>query len=174
MSIQKLRLIYDRSFAMIFDYTMAYLIGLFPVIAFSLSLIAQPDNLPAISLVFYTACFLFDVWMIINLYLLKALVKIDIGDIANKDNIENALNQFYDNLKFEEISENVFQYEKPSSFLKGWYGKVVTVLVDDYIIYLNVTSLGRGDTPSAIHGLYNYLKCKKIAKQMAIVPNHSL
>jgi len=103
------------------------------------------------------------IWMILNLILGNSLVKIKGTNVTeNKRHMITTLDNFYNGLIFQTNNEKLMRSFKPS--YKPICGRVVTVIFESSSMYLNITKLGKSDSPTLIHGLLNYLKAKRIAK----------
>ena len=166
-SIKRQRLVYKLSFGIIYDYFLTYLGSLMLV---GMSTLFIPMMINGLHDVFkltliVICCVLFDIWMIANLVLTHALVRIDGKDVeSNKKAIHTSLVVFYDNIDASRIDGNIIRNIKLSTSFR--WGRIITILLDDDKVYLNVITLGRYDSPSPFHGLYNYIKCKRIAQMV--------
>ena len=109
------------------------------------------------------------IWMIANLVLMNALLKVPGTDIDNnRKNMVAAFNEVYDDLKMNDEGQVIIRSIKYSNNNTKYYyskrEKVITILLDNKDVYLNITSLFRGDLPSPVNGWYNYLKCQQLAR----------
>ena len=103
-------------------------------------------------------------WMLLCIIFRSALIKIEGKSItSNKKDISDTLNHFFVDVVLNEDELYVLRSFKPSG---GWpiWGRIITVLLKDNIIYLNITSTGKTDTPTYIHGFYDYLRARRIAE----------
>lgn len=105
----------------------------------------------------------FDAWLIMTIVLRNSLVKIEGSSVEkNKDDILETLNEYYSDLDFQINNENILRSFK-GPYQPIW-GRVITVIFDGSAMYLNIIKLGKSDSPTIIHGLFCYLKAKRIAK----------
>jgi hypothetical protein len=72
------------------------------------------------------------------------------------------LNSYFDNLEFQIDQDKIIRSAKPTG--RPIWGRAITVLLDDRFIYLNIATLGKGESPAFIFGFSNYLKARRIAK----------
>jgi hypothetical protein len=163
-SIKKKRLVYKTGYSIVFEYIWYWLIILFSAGVVTLPAIVKPANVSHISIYYILFCIVFDFWLMLNVFFLNAFVEIQ-GQQKdlNKEDIINTLSEFY-NLKNLNTSGNkIIRYVRLTGFFHG--GRVVSVLLKDDIIYLNITTLLRYDGLSCFNGLYNYYKCRRIANR---------
>jgi len=103
-------------------------------------------------------------WMIANVVLFNTLVKVIGIDINNnRSDIIRVLNEHF-TLNLSDNNQTIIMDVRPSGFIH--WGRVITVLLDDNSVYINIKTLGRADGISPFHGFINYLKCKRIEKQL--------
>jgi hypothetical protein len=166
-SIRRKRLVYNLNASLIFEMFFTYLTGLMLTGVITIPAIVKPSNISSVSIWYILFCIVFDGWIISNLILMNAMVKIEGKDSKeNRLEIDIILNAEYSKLLFNASCKSVFQYSKDSSFFGSRYGKRITVIFMENLVYVNIVSLGRDDqSPSLFHGLRNYLKCKEIASK---------
>jgi len=167
-SIQKQRLIYILSTRIIWSYIICYisaavafvmLLGIF--VNYFAYQPTDPSYYPAIIplLGLIALC-----WMIANLVLMNAFVKVDGKDKeANRKNMIAILHQYYKLNNLDIADENMIRDIKPYEFVIN--GRMFTCLMDNEIVYLNITTVQNFHNLSPFNGLYNYYKCKRLAKE---------
>ena len=161
-SIKKQRLSYIFTLGEIFTMSLSYILGIVVIglLLLPVWLKIKGSNV-SFELLFF--CLISNAWLISNIILNNALIKIEGHDIAkNRIDMISILNRYYSNLDIQIDQENLIRSFK-SSYQPIW-GRVITVIFDDNVIYLNITKLGKSDSPTFVHGLFNYLKAKRIAK----------
>ena len=159
-SIKKQRLIYKMTGSVIFNYVFGYIMMLF-YMAFGIIIFWFHGRYAPLWL--WLVFVLYISWMIANLFLRDSLIKIDGRELSvNKQNMVLTLDEFYRNLTFQVDSENELRSVKPS--YRPIWGRVITVFFDKNCIYLNISTLGKDDLPTFVHGFTNYLKARRIAK----------
>jgi len=102
------------------------------------------------------------IWLSVNLSLNNALIKIHGKNVAeNKTDIIKTLDALY-------ISHNLIinknRIMTSFEFYAPVWNREITLLFDENIMYLNITTIGRTHSPTWIHGLYNFIKAKRIAR----------
>ena len=153
-SIQWKRLWFKSSFETFFSYLYSYFISLLLIFGFIAPIFNSKIAHPA---VFIGIACLFSLWMLANLFLLNKLAgcKADIAD----------LKKLLDG-KYEidiQIKGELIRNVRPPKLLKT--GRTITILIDGDMIYINITTLVRWNTPSPFHGFWNYLRCRQIVRQ---------
>lgn len=107
-------------------------------------------------------CIVIEFFMALSIFYRNAFVIIKTGDlIQNKQKIKEALDAFYSDLNYQVNDELIIRSVTPVG--SPIWGRIITILFDNDSIYLNITSLGKGNSTSFAHGLLNYLKARKIA-----------
>ena len=102
-------------------------------------------------------------WMMANVILFNTLVKVIGIDINNnRSDIICVLNEYF-NLNLFDNNQTIIREIRSSGFIH--WGRIITVLLDDNSVYINIKTVGRADGISPFHGFTNYLKCKRIEKQ---------
>jgi hypothetical protein len=160
-SIKKRRLIYkDRG--VIVDYIITYAGSLLFITLGCMLLVSKFSVMPVVILILTVG---FIAWMIANVILFNVLIKVNGKDInTNRNDVIKVLNEYF-NLNIENNDQVIIRNVKLSGFI--YWGRVITVLLDDDSVYINIQSLGRGDALSFFHGFTNYLKSKRIAKRFS-------
>ncbi len=160
-SIVKRRLIY-KDHGIIADYIITYAGSLLFIILGCLLLISKFWVLPIIIL-FLTMVFI--AWMIANVFLFNVLIRVDGKNISsNRNDIIKVLNEYF-NLNIENDDQLIIKNVKLSGFV--YWGRVITVLLDENSVYISIQSLGRGNAFSFFHSFTNYLKSQRIAKRFS-------
>lgn len=104
-------------------------------------------------------------WLIANLILTNSLVKIEGKDItSNRAVIKDCLEAFYNDIDLQPGGQRMIRNFKPAGWLN--WGRIITVIFDENSMFINITTLGRGNSASPFHGLTNYLKCRRIAARI--------
>lgn len=102
------------------------------------------------------------IWLSVNLFFNNLLVKIEGKTIVkNKEDILNTLDVFFPSYNFIINNDEMMRSFQPTG--NPIWGRIITVLFKDDLIYLNITTLGKSNSPTWIHGLYNFIKTKRIA-----------
>lgn len=159
-SIEKQRLVYNKTGSYLLNIVFIYvnaalyiLIGTVPLLA----LIAG-SNIP-VWLVFCSLIFV--TWMLANIAAKDVFIKIEgKGNKENRESILKALNSFYDDLYIQINSEKMIWSLKPTG--RPFWGRMITIVFDNNIILLNITKLGKDQSPTFVHSFFNYLEAKKI------------
>jgi hypothetical protein len=158
-SIEKRRLVYNTR-SIIADYVITYIGSLLFITLACILLVTKFTIMPLGVLVIVVG---FIIWMIANTILFNVLIKVDGLDIINnRTDIIKVLNNFF-RLNIENKEQVVINDIKLSGFIH--WGRVVTVILDDKSVYINIQTLGRADARSFFHGFTNYLKSRYIAKR---------
>ena len=164
-SITRKRLVYKKTSDILFNYLVGYplacfyiFIGITPLLFKSTTGSYAPMWLILCSVVF--TC-----WMFANLIMTNALVEFNGKDkIINRKNILTALDAFYDNLEYQIDEENVLRSIKPTG--DPIWGRIITVLFSENFVYLNITTLGKTENPTFVHGFFNYIKARRIIRYL--------
>jgi hypothetical protein len=163
-SIKHKRLIYKVAVGIFLDYFFTYLGGSILVICCFAPNFTDKNHAP---LIFVVISCTIAIWMIANLILLNALVKFDGKDLTtNRKDINSVLNAYYSGYTLVSTDKLIRSVKLSTNFR---WGKIITVILEGETMYLNITTLGRGDGPSPFHGLYNYTRCRSIVK---IIKSH--
>jgi hypothetical protein len=124
----------------------------------------KPQDLfyfPALTLLLW---FITLFWMIANLILMNVFIKIDGKEKeVNRNDMITTLHQYYKLNNLDIADENIIRDIKPYKFILN--GRIITCLLDNEILYLNITSLQNFNNLTPYSGLYNYYKCKRIARR---------
>jgi hypothetical protein len=162
-SIKRQRLIYKMSFDVVFDYFFVFAIALFLIAAITIPAIIKPVNISRVSIFYIIPVITIDLWIIVNVILTNSLIKINIDQSQlDKNGIELVLSNYFKNITLQKDGQKIFRFRKNSGLFTGIFPKIITVLLAEQCIYINITALGRFDTLSPFHGLANYIKCKRI------------
>jgi hypothetical protein len=103
------------------------------------------------------------VWLIVNLFFNNILVKIQGKSIEkNKEDILNTFDAFYTSYNFIINNDQMMRSFEPEG--SPVWGRRITILFKDDLMYLNITALGKTNSPTWIHGLFNFIKAKRIAR----------
>jgi len=158
-SIQKHRLIYKITPVRVFCEAVNWLMfSLFIFISLQPLLFGRTASTGVVILII-----LFNTWMLSNAILNYSLVKIPGKTIdENKTVIRFAINEFLTVKDFKVDNEIMMRSFKPNG--RPFWGKIVTILFDGTEMYLNITTTGKTDNPTMIHGLRNYIRAKRIAR----------
>ena len=136
----------------------------FFIVLAGILLVTKVSVMPFWVLIFVVA---FMLWMIANAILFNTLIKVNGLNITNNRRaIIKILNEFF-HLNIEDNSQVIIKDVKSSGFIR--WGRVITVLLENDSIYINIQTLGRADALSFFHGFSNYLKCKRIANRFSQV-----
>lgn len=161
-SVNKRRLCYRFSGGEIFSEVLSYLFAFVFLGILNAIVIKGALNSP-ISFAWLLLIIIIDTWMILNIILRDSLVRIEGNSIEkNKADILLVLKKYYPKLDFQINDEKILRSFK-GAYHPIW-GRVVTAIFDGDAIYLNITKLGKSDSPTMIHGLLNYIKAKRIAR----------
>ena len=161
-SLQKHRLIYKTTgwflFNLIFNYTL-YMLVMFVAFQPLLHLItgsAEPIWLIACSILIVSL-------MVFNVFCNSAFTKIEGKKTEdNKKDILLIMDEFFSNYDFKVNDDKMMRSFMPQG--SPIWGRIITILFDGKVMYLNITSLGKTNSPTIVHGLYNFIKAKRIAR----------
>lgn len=162
-SVAKQKLVYKITIWIIWDSVISYFIMLLFIFLGLLPLVAlfTGSHVPLLLSCF---CLIYLAWMLANILLRNAFVKI-IGtdDDNNQSVIKETLNSFYnDDLDFQIADKKMLRSMVPTGSVS--WGRVITVVFDKNIILLNITTLGKGNAVSFLHGYSNYVKARRFLK----------
>jgi|SRR6185503_8072027 len=159
-SLKRSRLVFKLTGSYVFNTVLIYLAALILIAAFVMALLNSKISHPPI--VTLITC-LIVLWVIANLILTNSLVKIEGKDIAsNRAAIKDCLESFYNDIDLQPGEQRMIRNFKPAGWLN--WGRIITVIFDENSIYINITTLGRGNSASPFHGFSNYLKCSRMAR----------
>ncbi|WP_179412136.1 hypothetical protein HDF19_02530 [Mucilaginibacter sp. E4BP6] len=164
-SLEKHRLIYKITgwliFSLVFGYAF-YLLMMFAAFQPLLHLItghAEPIGLITCSLLVVSL-------MIFNIFCNNAFTKIEGKNLEdNKRYILLTMDEFFSNYDFKVNDDKIMRSFMPKG--SPIWGRIITILFDGNDMYLNITSLGKSNSPTLVHGLINYLKARRIKKYFA-------
>ena len=158
-SIDKRRLVYKNRSTVV-DYIITYIGSLFFIALASVLLVTKITIMPFWMLVFIVS---FIIWMTANASLFNVLLKVDGSDINNnRSDIIKVINEFF-HLNIKDKGQMIIKDVRLSGFIH--WGRVVTVLLDNNSVYINIQTLGRADALSFFHGFTNYLKSNRIGRR---------
>ena len=159
-SIDKKRLVYKTK-SMVADYIITYIGSLFFIVLAGILLATKITVMPLWMLALVVG---FIIWMIANATFFNVLIKVDGLDVnSNRSDIIKVLNEFF-HLNIEDKGQMIIKDVKLSGFIH--WGRVVTVLLDNNSVYINIQTLGRADALSFFHGFTNYLKSNRIGRRL--------
>jgi hypothetical protein len=172
-SIERKKLIYNEGKSSIFDRLFTWFIGL-TVIVVIVGILLNNGFENAIPLIGITP--VITIWMLANLLLMDALVKIPGDDInSNRKYILSSFNELFDNLEIKDSGGNIIRDIKYSTNSKyNTNCRVITILFNDKDVYLNITSIIKYSSVSPFSGWFNYLKCKQVAWVFILKQDHML
>lgn len=163
-SIAKQKLVYKSSVNLTFEH-IVYYIGFItilscPVAIVTMSLLWGKQD---ISIGIIVSLLVVIVWLVSNVVLLNAFVIIEgkQRDINKKD-IITVLSKYKTLENLDQTKPNSIRDVKSTELFVN--GRVVTCLFKGNKMYLNITSLLRGNSFSFFSGFYNYISCKLIEK----------
>jgi uncharacterized membrane protein len=161
-SIKKNRLVYKPEGSLIFSTILDHILLVIIVGVGSVSLYKEitvaPSNLFAIIILSFAIT-----WLISSVFLNNSLIKIRGKNLTdNRKDILTVMDKFFGSYNFIINNEKMMRSFKPS-YSPIW-GRIITILFDGDVIYLNITTLGKSDSPTMVHGLLNYIKAKRIAR----------
>ena len=103
------------------------------------------------------------IWLAVNLFFNNILVKIQGKTIEkNKEDILNTFDAFYTSYDFIINTTDMMRSFEPEG--SPVWGRKITILFKDDLMYLNITALGKTNSPTWIHGLFNFIKAKRLAR----------
>jgi len=160
-SIQKQKLIYKRTSKSVFEYVLFY--GIILAVAFP-SVIMIYDSASSNSIYSLVFILLFDLWITANIILMNHFVIVDGKDREqNKQNIIKVLTDLGITENLNTTQPNMVRDFRGTSFFDS--GRTITCLLANGKVYINITSLLRGNGFSIFSGFFNYFICKNIARQ---------
>jgi len=163
-SIQKKRVIYKPTVGIVYDYLITYSLNALLIVLPTLILLARIKIGP---LLFFILDSAFITWATLNMFFLRALIEIKGKDVDfNRTLIISILEDYFQDLKIDNKEQLIIINVKPTGFI--YWGRIITVLLDQDAVYLNIQSLVRGEGISFFHGFNNYLKCRQIKKLFLI------
>lgn len=163
-SMRRNRLFYKRTPGSIVDQVLNYAAIVMLFLCATLPLLVKPTRLYQLPVIHSVLILCFVSYLFLTVYLMNRLVKSKgINLYHNRKNIEEVLSEYFDQLRPEDCGKGVVRYVKHAGFVS--WGRIITVLFDGNKVYLNITTLGRGDSVSIFHGLTNYIKCRQIIKK---------
>jgi len=171
-SIQKQRLVYKLNMRLVWSYIVCYFaaLALYFMILGLLGEFVEGKSIDALYLLplILLVSIIYLPFMITNLVLLNStIIIIGKGNESNKTDIVTILNQYYKPDNLDSSQDGIIRDVRLSKHFR--MGRIVTCLFDDDLIYLNITRLENLNTFSPFSSIYNYYKCKRIAKKFQIL-----
>ena len=162
-SLKRGRLAFKLTGSYIFNTVLIYGTVLILIAGFAgAQLNPKIDHPPGFTII---SCLIF-LWLFANLILTSSLVKIEGKDItSNRAAIKDCLELFYSDVDLQPGEQRMIRNFKPV----GWvsWGRIITVIFDENSVYINITTLSRGNSASPFQGLANYLKCRRIRRSFS-------
>jgi len=160
-SIEKKQLVYKTNPDLIMEYIV---LGLSLILTIGVPSFLAIITFKSLSDIFQILlCLLWDGFIIANLILFRSLVKVEgKSKRENKNDIIKILSKDYQLQNEHPMRNGMIRDIKVDSFSR--WGRVITCLFDDNAVYLNVTTVYKGDSFSCFNGLLNYIRCKGMAK----------
>lgn len=159
-SIEKERVVYKPTSSLISQYIFSYFLALIPLVASSLILLNHKVNTPPAAIIIMMVI---NLWIFVGLFLTNKLIKIQ-GYLftSDKTSIINILSKRYPNINFSSGNPDLIRGQRA----EGWTGrgKIISVILDEQDIYINVVSTFRGGVLSFIDAPFNYIASKRIAR----------
>jgi hypothetical protein len=159
-SIQRGRLVYKLKTSLVFEYLFMYFLAW--VLPFA-TVMVWLNPLNNNSYVFNGFAIAIDLWLLIGLYFTNKLIVVKGASIEiNKEIILKVLEAEFPEISFSSGNPNLLRGQKP----EGWnrYGKIVTVILKDNSIYINILNTFRGGSFSFPHRITNYITARSIAE----------
>jgi hypothetical protein len=166
-SILRQRLTYKVTFSYIFDYLFLLLAVGFPLLVCYIFSKNATHNLSQNTSLYltYTILTIIALWLFTNIYFTNVLVKIKGGYTANnKVELHSLITKKFKRLNKTVELDNLVAYYREPKF--AGLSILITCIFNDNDIYLNISSLGRGDGPLPFSGLYNYFRAKKLLESL--------
>jgi hypothetical protein len=166
-SVKKRRLVYKTSGFLVFGYIMCVFVALMAMCCITGPAIFKISNISQISIYYIIFFVVFDVWMIANIIFLKSLVRVEgIQKNLNRKDMIILLSHTFDLRNLDTSDENIIRDIRLNDIFDG--NRVITCLLNDNAVYLNVTSLLRGDVFSPFSGVYNFWRCRRIINKLKL------
>jgi hypothetical protein len=171
-SIQKQKLVYKLNSRVVLSYIICYVAAL-ALYVMILGLFGEFVEGKSIDPIYLTPLVLlvsiiYLPFAITNLLLLNSTIMIiGKGNEANKKDIVTILSKYYKLDNLDSSQDNITRDLRLSKPFR--MGRIITCLFDDDLIYLNITRLENLNTLSPFSSIYNYYKCKRIAKKFQIL-----
>ena len=159
-SIKKKRLIYQIDGEIIFLYIMMYFMSLILPITTILILISDIQHNRNLLIPFYIVFVFIDLWMLAGIYYTNKLYQFyDQTFIKHKNEIISLLKAYYPDTEFYSESPDLIRGEKEIGWLK-MRARIITVILTNDSIYVNILNTYRGENFSPFQGVYNYYRSK--------------
>ena len=155
-------IVYKNSIFAMFGGVMSFLLYTFLIVIASLGLLSELND-HSINIVNIALPLFVIFWLVSNIIFNNVLVKVEGKSREdNKATILSIIDDNFSSFDFIINNEKVMRSFKPVG--SPMWGRIITILFEGDTIYLNITTLGRSNSPTMIHGLLNYIKAKRIAR----------
>jgi len=162
-SIKRNRLVYKITPEYIFDSILSWIVMGFYITIGLIPLLFKLTNGNHAPILVMIIALLYLLWMISNMLLRNTLVKIEgTNVIENKQHLLDTMDAYFSNYDFSVNDNKMMRSYMPTG--NPIWGRIITILIDENSMLLNVATLGKGNFPTFAHGLWNFLKAKRIAK----------
>jgi hypothetical protein len=164
-SAQRGRIVYKLTAGLVFDYMIMYLLAwTLPVI--SVKLILFPSRYDHSPFFLHFIFIMIDAWFIISLYFMNKLVVFQGGSFdKNKNEIMSVLKDKYPDISFTSGNPNLIRGKKKVGYLRD---RIITIILDENNIYINILNTYRSTGFSFYHGLFNYFKSQRLANDIKL------
>ena len=163
-SIRKQRLKFKFSPIVIIDLLLDIFIWIILLVVFFLVFVSKDNYSNHNSIIIIIIYYIITIWVLCGFWFKNKLVKISGYDLeSNRKKIIQLFNEKFPDLKLDDSDKQVLLFTK-SVGLFNW-GKTITVIFVNDIIYINWTTLGRHDFKSPLHAPFNYYKLIQIMKE---------
>jgi len=158
-------MIYRLTGGLVFDYVLMYFLAwILPLI--SIKLILFPSKHDQSPLILHLIFMLIDAWLIISLYFMNKLVTVKGQQLEKKKNeIMSVLRDKYPDVSFTSGNPNLIRGKKEVGYLRE---RIITMILEENNIYINILNTYRGTGFSFFHGLFNYFKSQKLANDIRL------
>lgn len=162
-SVKRKRLAYKVTPRYIFDGIISWIfisfyvfIGLIPLID------TEPNGDHAPIWVMMIAA-LYLCWILLNIIFRNTLIKIEGANVMeNRKNLLETMHVYYPKDTFVINNPNMIRSYRPLG--KPFLGKIITIILVNELILINIGTLGKGNYPAFAYGFWNFLKAKRIAR----------
>jgi len=163
-SIEKKRLVYQFDVEIIFLYIFFYFMSLGLPVVTVMVFISDKQHHREPLMPFYIFFTFIDFWMIAGMYFANKLYQFNTSNlIEHKGEITSLLEQYYPGIEFHTEGSNLIRGEKELGWLK-MRARIITIILTDESIYVNILNTYRGENFSPIQGLYNYYRSKMLSE----------
>ena len=165
-SVDKKRRIYPIDSEIVFSYIGMYFLSLVLPVGSVLVLISDIQHNRDLVLPVYIIMILIDLWMLGGLYFTNKLYNFRGKTLAaHKNEVISALINYYPDTEFSSGNPMLIRGEKKLGWLKE-RTRIVTIILADDGIYVNILNTFRGENFSPIQGVYNYFRSRALAKDI--------